>query len=256
LAVDYEVQGHIATITLNRPEAMNALDPETSVALDAIWKRVREDDNVRVVVLTGAGDRAFCAGADLKKTMPPSETFAQLTFGKDAGNGTRLMTEKPVIAAINGFAVGGGLELAMRCDLRIAVDTAKLGLTEARVGSIPGAGGTQRLPRLVGLTNALMMLMTAEPITAEEAYRIGLINKIVPKESLMTEAYALAEKIAANAPLAVRAVKRLAHQGLNMTLEAGLEAERFTMGVLRDSKDRIEGRLAFQQKRKPVFRGE
>jgi E-phenylitaconyl-CoA hydratase len=256
LAVEYELRGHIATITLNRPEAMNALDPETSAALDGRWREVREDDQVWVVVITGAGDRAFCAGADLKKTMPPAETFAQLTFGKDAGNGTRLTSEKPIIAAINGIAVGGGLELAMRCDLRIAADTARLGLTEVRVGSIPGAGGTQRLPRLVGLTNALMMLMTAEPISAEEALRIGLVNRVVPRASLMDEAYAVAEKIAGNAPLAVRAVKRLAHQGMNMTLEAGLEAERFTMGVLRDSKDRIEGRRAFQEKRKPVFRGE
>ena len=256
MAVDYIVEGHVATITLNRPEAMNALDPDTSRALDACWQSVRDDDRVRVVIVTGAGDRAFCAGADLKKTMPPVESFAQLTFGNDSGGGQRLSTDKPTIAAINGVAVGGGLELAMRCDLRIAVDTARLGLTEARVGSIPGAGGTQRLPRLVGLTNALMMLMTAEPISAEEALRIGLVNKVVAKEDLMDEVRAIADKIAGNAPLAVRAVKRLAYQGVNMTLEAGLEAERFTMGVLRDSKDRIEGRLAFQQKRKPVFRGE
>ena len=256
MAVDYAVEGHVATITLNRPEAMNALDMETIQALDACWKSVREDDNVRVVIVTGAGDRAFCAGADLKKTMPPAESFAQLTFGKDSGGSQRLSTDKPTIAAINGIAVGGGLELAMRCDLRIAAETARLGLTEVRVGSIPGAGGTQRLPRLVGLTNALMMLMTAEPVSADEAFRMGLVNKVVPKDKLLDEAKAIADKIAGNAPLAVRAVKRLAHQGVNMTLEAGLEAERFTMGVLRDSKDRIEGRLAFQQKRKPVFRGE
>ena len=256
MAVDYEVRGHIATITLNRPEAMNALDPETTATLDGLWRKIREDDQVRVVVVTGAGDRAFCAGADLKKTMPPAESFAQLTFGKDAGGGKRLTTDKPIIAAINGLALGGGLELAMTCDLRIAVDSARLGLTEVRIGSIPGAGGTQRLPRLVGLTNALMMLMTAEPISADEALRIGLVNRIVPRERLMDEVYAIAEQIAGNAPLAVRAVKRLAHQGLNTTLEAGLEAERFTMGVLRDSKDRIEGRRAFQEKRKPVYRGE
>ena len=256
MSVEYEVKGHVAIITLNRPEAMNALDPETQTLLAKIYQTIREDDNVRVVILTGAGDRAFCAGADLKKTMPPKESFAQLTYGKDSGGIGQSMTDKPVIAAINGVAVGGGLELAMRCDLRITVDTAKLGLTEARVGSIPGGGGTQRLPRLVGLTNALMLLMTAEPISADDALRIGLVNKVVPREELMSTCMAIAEKIAGNAPLSVRAVKRLAYQGMNMTLEQGLEAERMTMGVLRDSKDRIEGRLAFQQKRKPVYRGE
>ncbi|TPI56067.1 enoyl-CoA hydratase/isomerase family protein [Mesorhizobium sp. B3-1-3] len=256
MSVDYSVNGHVATIVLNRPEAMNALDRETSAGIDECFSNLRQDDNVRVVIVTGAGDRAFCAGADLKKTMPPQESFAQLTFGRDSGNGGHLTTEKPIIAAINGIAYGGGLELAMHCDLRIAADTARLALTEVRVGSIPGGGGTQRLPRLVGMTNALMMLMTGEPIDAAEAYRIGLVNRVVPKERLLEESLAVAEKIAANAPLSVRAVKRLAYQGVNMTLEAGLESEQFTMGVLRDSKDRIEGRLAFQQKRKPVFKGE
>ena len=256
MSVDYDVKGHVAIVTLNRPEAMNALDPETQIALAETWARIREDDNVRAVIVTGAGERAFCAGADLKKTMPPKESFAQLTYGKDSGGVGQAMTDKPVIAAINGVAVGGGLELAMRCDIRSSVDTAKLGLTEARIGSIPGAGGTQRLPRLVGLTNALMMLMTAEPIDAQEALRIGLVTKVVPREDLMSTCMEIAEKIAGNAPLAVRAVKRLAYQGVNMTLEQGLEAERMTMGVLRDSKDRIEGRLAFQQKRKPNYRGE
>ncbi len=256
MSVDYSVRDSIATIVLNRPEAMNALDPETLVGLEDAWRRVREDDTVRVAVLTGAGDRAFCAGADLKKTPPPAESFARLTFGRDPGIGTSRTSEKPTIAAINGVAVGGGLELAMQCDLRIAASDARLGLTEVRVGSIPGAGGTQLLPRLVGLTNALWMLMTAEIIDAAEAHRIGLVNKVVPREQLMTEVYEVAARIAGNAPLAVRAVKRLAHHGLDMTLEAGLEAEQFAMGTLRDSKDRIEGRLAFQQKRKPVFRGE
>ena len=256
MAVDFEQEAQIAIIRINRPEAMNALDPETVEALNGCWQRVRDDDAVRVVILTGAGERAFCAGADLKKTMPPAESFAQLSFGKDGGGDRWLWTEKPVIAAINGLALGGGLELALRCDIRIAATSAKFGLTEVRIGSMPGAGGTQRLPRLVGLTPALMMMMTGDIIDAEEAFRIGLVSKVTPADNLLDEARALAGRIAANAPLAVRAVKKLAYQSLSATLEAGLEAERLTMGVLRDTKDRIEGRLAFQQKRKPVFRGE
>jgi E-phenylitaconyl-CoA hydratase len=256
MPVLYDLQDNIATVTLNRPEAMNSLDPETLVELADIWQRVRDDNEVRVVILTGTGDRAFCTGSDLKKTMPPKESFAQLNFGKDTGGVGQIFTDKPVIAAINGYCLAGGLEISLRCDMRIAVEGAKFGLTETKIGSIPGGGGTQRLPRLVGMTNALRMLMTAEMIESDEALRIGLINEVVAREDLMPTCLGIAEKIASNAPLAVRAVKRLAYDGMEVSLQQGLAMERLTMGVLRDSKDRIEGRKAFAEKRKPVYRGE
>ena len=255
--VEFEVRGHVATVTLNRPEAMNALDGETRVSLAECWRRIAADDEIRVAILTGAGDRAFCAGADLKKTMPPPESFAEVTFGaeEDQSGFAPFASDKPSLCAINGYALGGGLELALACDIRIAVPSARFGLPEVRVGSIPGAGGTQRLPRAVGLGDALLMMLTGEPIDSAEALRIGLISRIVPAEALLTEAHAIADRIAANAPLAVRAVKRLATQGADLPLAAAIRSERQTWGLLRDTKDRIEGRVAFREKRKPQFRG-
>ena len=257
MALLLSVEDGVAVITLNRPEAMNAIDPETSAELVAAFRQVREDRAIRVLIITGAGERAFCAGADLKKTMPPAESFAELTF-----NGTprthwvdEIEIDKPVICAVNGLALGGGLEMALACDIRIAASHATFGLTEVRVGSIPGAGGTQRLPRIVGMSNAMLMLMTGEPIDAAEALRIGLISRVVAKEQLLEAAFAIARKIAANAPLSVVAVKSLAKRGMDIPLKSGIHEERLTWGLLRDTKDRIEGRLAFQQKRKPVYHG-
>lgn len=258
MAVVFSVREQVATVRLNRPEAMNALDPETRQEIAAIWQKINADDTIRVIIVTGTGYRAFCAGADLKKTMPPPESFAQLRFGTSGDDGIdRIVeTDKPVICAINGFALAGGLELAMACDIRIAVDSARFGLTEVKIGSIPGAGGTQRLPRLVGMTNAMLLLLTADMIDSAEALRIGLISKVVPAANLMAEAEAIAARIAGNAPLAVRAVKRLVKRGADLPLAAGIEAERLSWGLLRDTKDRIEGRIAFQEKRKPVYRGQ
>lgn len=262
MTIGLERRGHVAIVTLNRPEALNAIDPETRVEFRDVLAGLGADAEVRVVVLTGAGDRAFCTGSDLKKTMPPPESFASLAFGSTA---TRAQTEtithalaipQPVICAVNGIAVAGGLELALACDIRIAASTASFGLSEVRVGSIPGGAGTQRLPRIVGLTNAMPMLLTGDRIDAAEALRIGLVSQVVAADALMDVALALADRIAANAPLAVRAVKMLAHQGLDLPLREAIELERMTAGVLRDSKDRIEGRRAFAEKRKPVFRGE
>lgn len=257
MALEFSIDDGVAIIRLNRPEAMNAIDPETAAEMIAAWKRIRDTPEIRVAIVTGTGERAFCAGADLKKTMPPKESFAELTFN---GGQTERWVEaaeidKPVICAINGLALGGGLELALACDIRIAADHAKFGLTEVKIGSIPGGGGTQRLPRIVGLTNAMMMLMTAEHIDASEALRIGLISRAVPAAELLDEAMRIARKIAANAPLAVCAVKALARNGLDMPLKNGIYQEKLTWGVLRDTKDRIEGRLAFQQKRKPNYQG-
>ena len=260
MPVTLTIQDFVATVTLDRPEAMNSLDPESVQQLRDAWAEISRNDDVRVAVLTAAGDRAFCTGADLKKTMPPKESFAQLHYGSAGAESfasvlSKMHTDKPVIAAINGYALGGGLELALLCDVRIASSKAIFSLPEVCIGSIPGAGGTQRLIRAVGRSDAMMMLLTGERIDAAEALRIGLVSRVVEPDALQDAARALALKIAGNAPLAVAAVKRLARIGVELPLAAGLELEQHAFGVLRDSEDRIEGRMAFAEKRKPVFRG-
>lgn len=257
MAIDIEVVDHIATVTLNRPEAMNAIDPEGRAALRETWRRIRVDNEIRVVILTGGGERAFCTGSDLKKTPPPPESFAQLQFGSAGGDHLLegLDTDKPLIAAVNGLAIGGGMELALACDIRLAATSARFGLTEAKIGSIPGAGGTQRLPRLIGGSDAMLMLLTGDLIDAGEALRIGLVSRVAPLSELMPAARAIAARIAANAPLSVRAIKRLVRRGADMPLDAAMDMERFVFGLLRDTGDRLEGRRAFQEKRPPNFRG-
>lgn len=251
------VQDGIAIVTLNRPEAMNSIDPESNEQLLEIWDEVSNNEDIRVLVLTGAGERAFCTGADLKKTMPPADSAARQVFRGDTrhSNFGTLQTDKPVIAAINGYALGGGLELALLADIRICSENAQFGLPEVRVGSIPGAGGTQRLIRAVGQSDAMRMLLTGERIDANEALRIGLVSKVVPLSALQETAVNLARAMAANAPLAMTAAKRLAMTGRELPLAGGLELERQAFGVLRDSEDRLEGRRAFADKRAPVFRG-
>jgi E-phenylitaconyl-CoA hydratase len=257
MPVQYAVSEQIATITLNRPEAMNSLDPESLAELNDVFQRANADDDVRVVILTGTGDKAFCTGSDLKKTMPPKESFAELTFGRPkwlypfAG----MEIDKPMICAVNGYALAGGMELALACDIRIASTNAQFGQSEVSVGSIPAAGGTQRLPRMIGMSDAMLMMLTGSRIDAEEALRIGLISRLVPPSELMTVARDIAARIAENAPLAVRAVKRLVRDGMDMPLLAAIQAEQFALGLLRDSEDRIEGRRAFQEKRKPNYQG-
>lgn len=257
MALLIDVANHVATITLNRPEALNSIDPQTRAELRGAWRRIKEDGDIRVAVLTGAGEKAFCTGSDLKKTMPPKESFAQLNFGQ-AGSDHLLAdldTDKPLICAINGYAMGGGLELALACDIRIASENAQFALSEVRLGSIPGAGGTQRLPRAIGTSNAMLMLLTGDRVDAVEALRIGLVSKVVPQNELLPAALEIATRIAGNAPLSVRAIKRLVHSGLDMPLPAAIDAERYVFGLLRDTEDRIEGRKAFQEKRSPVYRG-
>jgi E-phenylitaconyl-CoA hydratase len=257
MSILYEVTDSVATIVLNRPEAMNSLDPESLAELNNAFVTANRDESVRVVVLTGNGDKAFCTGSDLKKTMPPQESFAELTFGRPrwlypfAG----MEIDKPMICAVNGFALAGGMELALACDIRIASSNAKFGQSEVCVGSIPAAGGTQRLPRMVGMSDAMLMMLTGDRIDAESALRIGLVSRVVPLASLMDEAMGIARRIADNAPLAVRAVKRLVRDGLDLPLLTAIQAEQFALGLLRDTDDRLEGRRAFQEKRKPVFVG-
>jgi len=256
-SVKFSVEGHVATVVIDRPQAMNAIDPETEAALVECWQAIAEDDDIRVAIVTGAGDRAFSAGADLKKTMPPPDSYAAAAFrGKgDTNFLAGIDSDKPFIAAINGMALGGGLELALACDIRIATPGARLGLPEVKVGTIPGAGGTQRLPRMIGASDAMLMLLSGDMIDAAEALRLGLVSRIVSAENLMDEALALAGRIAANAPLSVRAVKRLVKSGAQMPLDQSLKLERLVWGTLRDTQDRIEGRRAFAEKRKPTFVG-
>lgn len=258
MTINLAVDDGIATVVINRPEALNAFDNETRIALRDTFQSLAADHEVRVVILTGAGDRAFCTGSDLKKSLQVPGNFASQTLGDRSSVETAarsITIDKPTICAINGLAVGGGLELAMACDIRVAVDTARLGLTEVRVGSIPGSGGTQRLPRLVGMSNALHMLMTGVLIDAAEALRIGLVSRVVPAAELKDETMKIARQIAANAPLAVRAVKRLAYAGEDIGLERAMELEHAYFGLLRETSDRNEGRKAFAEKRPPVFTG-
>ncbi len=252
-----DIENHIATVVIDRPQAMNAIDPETAEALTNAFARIAGDDAIRAAVLTGAGGRAFSAGADLKKTLDLTNPYAAQVF---TGAGDRSFTavldcDKPLIAAVNGIALGGGLELALACDIRLAAPEARFGLPEVKVGTIPGAGGTQRLPRMIGSSDAMLMLLTGDTIDAAEALRLGLISRVMPAGELLSEAVALARRIAANAPLSVRAVKRLARSGREMHLGDALQLERFVWGMLRDTEDRKEGRRAFAEKRSPHFVG-
>lgn len=256
-SLHFSQAGHVATIVLDRQQTLNAIDPETGAALVACFEQIASDDGIRAVVLTGAGERAFSAGADLNKTAEISGPYAAQAFagGGDSSFAAALDCEKPLIAAINGLALGGGLELALACDVRLAAPQARFGLPEVRVGTIPGAGGTQRLPRSIGRSDAMLMLLSGDMIDAPEALRLGLISRIVPAPHLLPEAQALAARIAANAPLSVRAVKRLVRSGGELPLLEALRLERLVWGMLRDTQDRAEGRRAFAEKRPPVFTG-
>ena len=258
-AVEVTVENRIATVTLNRPEAMNSVDPDMRALLHKTWERIRTDDDIWVAIITGAGEKAFCTGSDLKKTMPLEESFASQTFGPKISGAGRMIDgldmDKPLIAAVNGYAMGGGMELALACDIRICSENAQFALSEVKVGSIPGSGGTQRLPRAVSLSNAMLMLLTGDRVDANEAHRIGLVSKVVPQTELMEAARDIAQRIAANAPLSVRAVKRLVRQGMDLPLAQAIDAERYVFGLLYGSEDRIEGRKAFAEKRKPNYKG-
>ena len=258
MPIDFSVAERIATVVINRPEAMNSIDPETRGQMYQAWARIRDDKEIHVAVITGAGDKAFCTGADLKKTNPPRESFAEMMLMEnDPGNITHTFggTDKPIIAAVNGYAMGGGMELALACDICIASENASFALSEVRIGSIPASGSVQRLPRSIGRSDAMLMLLTGDRVDAKEALRTGLVSKVVPPAQLMPAAYEIAKKIAANAPLAVRAVKRLVKRGMDMPLAHGAEMERMVFGLLYQSEDRIEGRKAFAEKRKPNYKG-
>lgn len=256
--LDRKFSDGILTLVLNRPEALNAMDPGLQHELSKSLGEAAADPEVGAIVLTGAGERSFCVGADLKKTPPPQESVAELTFGRPPSDWAGLncfAIDKPIICAINGLALGGGLELALACDIRIASSKARFGLPEVRVGSIPGWGGTQRLPRTVGSSDAMLLLLTGDMIDAQDALRIGLISRVVEPQELATEAASIAARIVANAPLSVRSIKALTRQSWDLPLAAGLAQEQLVFGLLRDTEDRREGRKAFAEKRTPEFRG-
>ncbi len=252
----YEQKDRIVTITINRPEAMNAVDPETQAALIDAWSRFRDDDGAWVAILTGAGDKAFSAGADLKKLVPAAFGRGQTGVHNSYGLGaiTRgLEVWKPMIAAINGHCLAGGLEQALACDLRIASAHATFGLTEVRWAIMPGAGGTQRLPRAVPLAKALEMILMAKTLTAQEALQYGLVNAVVELPELMPTARRWAQTLCERGPLAVRAAKEAVIRGLSLPLADGLRLEAFLSGTLRGTADAVEGPKAFAEKRTPNF---
>jgi methylglutaconyl-CoA hydratase len=256
--VSYELQENgIAIVTLNRPEAANALSTALLNELSELLSDLAFRKDVRVVIVTGTGEKVFCAGADLKERVGMNETEVRKTVAliRETINQVEQLPQ-PVIAALNGSAFGGGLELALACDIRVAVDTAQLGLTETSLGIIPGAGGTQRLPRLIGIGKAKELIFTAKRITAQEAAQIGLIEYAVPRAQLMEKALEIAGQIAANAPIAVKQAKLAVNRGLDVDLATGLRLEQMAYEVTIPTKDRLEGLQAFKEKRKPVYKGE
>jgi len=266
MAIRLAIEAGVALVTLDAPESLNALAIDDLRELRRLLAQCRDDDAVRAVILTGAGERAFCTGANLKATLPPATGFAVGSFkGIDAeaelGGYTRLIDlsglqlYKPLIAAIHGHCLGGGLELALQCDLRIAAEEASFGLPEAKVASVPAAGGVQYLLRAVPAAHAMKLALTGERITADEALRIGLVSDLVPRERLLPLAFELAARIAANGPLAVQAIKKLALDTAHLAPRDFVAQAHLHWGLLRDSADRIEGRKAFAEKRMPVYRG-
>jgi enoyl-CoA hydratase/carnithine racemase len=252
--VEYKKEDRIAIFTLNRPEALNAINLQVMQELRDTMLNFRDDNELWVGIVTGSGNKAFCSGADIKELLPFIEKnrFTPWAMPDTPIRGFNLY--KPLIAAINGVAYGGGLELALGCDIRIASENARLGLLEVRVGMIPGWGGTQRLPRLVPWNIAAEMIFTGRPIDANEGYRIGLINRVVPPEKLMDTAKEIANNICQVGPLAVRMAKEAMLKGINMPLEYGLEFENTLVGYVTSTNDYLEGVKAFVEKRKPVFK--
>jgi enoyl-CoA hydratase/carnithine racemase len=251
-----ERDGPIAIIIVNRPKVLNALNSQTMDELRRAMLSFRYDDSVRAVVITGAGEKAFIAGADINELAVQSPTS-----GRDHAMRGQHVLElienlgKPVIAAINGYALGGGCELAMACTIRIAADTAKIGQPEINLGLIPGYAGSQRLPRLIGAGRALELLLTGEQITAPEAHRLGLVNRVVPAANLLAEARTLAAALAAKAPIAVRYIIDSVHKGLQMSFGDAQVFEATLFGLVASTEDMREGTRAFLEKRKPEFKG-
>jgi enoyl-CoA hydratase/carnithine racemase len=252
----YEKKGAIATVTVNRPKVLNTLNTPTWADLRTAFEDARDDESVRGVVLTGAGDKAFIAGADIGELAHATALEAEESsrFGQQVLDLIENLG-KPVIAAVNGFALGGGCETAMACTIRIAADTARFGQPEVKLGLLPGGGGTQRLPRLVGKGRALQLILSGGMIGAQEAYRIGLVNEIVPAANLIARAEEILKQIAANAPVAVRLSLEAVNKGMDTSQSEGFALEASYFGLCAATDDKREGTSAFLEKRAPQFHG-
>lgn len=251
-----DISEGIATVTINRPQKLNALNAETITQLFQIFKKLKNDERVAVVILTGSGEKAFVAGADIEEITRHDDISGRI-FAMRGQKVFRFIEkmEKPVIAAINGYALGGGCELAMACHLRIAVDNARFGQPEINLGLIPGYGGTQRLPRLIGQARALYLLLTGEMISAQEALNIGLVNEVVSADNLMKRAREIAKLLSAKAPIARGYILKAVVEGIDMNLDAGLNLEAELFGNICSTDDMKEGTAAFLEKRNPNFKG-
>ncbi|TFB10506.1 hypothetical protein E3V55_05815 [Candidatus Marinimicrobia bacterium MT.SAG.3] len=252
----YDVEDRIAVVTVNRPEVMNALNRETVAELKRAALSVRDDDAIGGMIITGMGEKAFIAGADINELAKEN-----VLSGRDTsirGQGTLQTFElmgKPVIAAINGYALGGGFELTLGCHIRIAAENAKMGLPEVGLGIMPGFGGTQRLPRLIGTSKALEMILTGKTISAEEALGLGLLSKVVPEGKSLEAAKEMMKVILSKAPVSIKMCIEAVNRGMNMTLDEGLAIESDRFGILCGTEDMKEGMNAFLEKREPLFKG-
>ncbi|WAA09996.1 enoyl-CoA hydratase-related protein [Fervidibacillus albus] len=252
-----EKQNNCLIVTLNRPERLNAMNYQMLLELGEIVERIRYDSDVRVVLFTGSGEKSFSSGADLKERKRLGEREVKRNVHKTRSVFQQIADlPQPVIAAVNGYAFGGGFELMLACDFRVAVKEAKMGLTEVSWGIIPGAGGTQRLPRLIGEAKAKELIFTAKKICAEEAFSYGLLTKVVEREELMQESMRLAKTLMENGPIAIAQAKFAMNQGMGLDLKAGLEIEGKAYEVTIPTSDRLEALQAFAEKRKPIFKGE
>ncbi|HLZ68449.1 MAG TPA: enoyl-CoA hydratase-related protein [Dehalococcoidia bacterium] len=256
MGLDFAIRDRVAYLTLNRPEAMNAMDPEMYKALSDAWIEVRDNPEIWCALITGAGDRAFTAGADLKKTIPRQPEmweFWQTQADQILNRGLEVW--KPVIAAVNGYCLAGGMTLLFATDIRIAAEHATFGISEVKRGILPGNGGTQRALRQLPYPIAMELLLIGDQLTAQQALQYGLVNRVVPKEELMSTAEAYARKLVANAPLAVRAIKELAVRSQHMHLSDGLRLESAIQQALRQTEDAKEGPRAFAEKRPANWTG-
>jgi len=254
MAIDYKKEGRVAIFTINRPEAMNAMNMETMREFRQAITEFRDDPELWVGIITGVGEKAFCGGADIKDTLPFMKEHSREVWSFPPSIMRGLELWKPLIAAINGMALGGGLEIVLACDIRIAAENARLGTPEVTLGLIPGWGGTQRLPRAIPKCKAAELLLMGKLIDAQEAYRIGLVNKVVPQAEVLSTAKEWAQVICQAGPLAVRSAKEAMLKGCDMTLEDGLRLESALVAYVMATEDFAEGTKAFVEKRKPNYK--